>query len=70
MTLRCLSALVLTIVVSDPVIAAEKQKVTYDARGRVIKVERTGTINNGVTSEYQYDKVTNRTRYKVTGSSN
>jgi hypothetical protein len=51
-------------------IAAETLTYTYDARGRVVKVERTGTVNNGVKSEYTRDKADNRTQLKVTGSPN
>ncbi len=54
----------------SPAIAAETQKYRYDAKGRLVKVERTGTINNGVTTEYSHDKVDNRTRLKTTGSAN
>lgn len=50
--------------------AAETQKYRYDAKGRVIKVERTGTVNNGVNTEYSHDKADNRTRLKTTGSPN
>lgn len=50
--------------------AAETQKYRYDAKGRLIKVERTGTVNNGVTTEYTHDKADNRTRLKTTGSPN
>lgn len=51
-------------------VAAETLTYTYDARGRVVKVERTGTVNNGVKSEYTRDKADNRTQLKVTGSPN
>lgn len=50
--------------------AAEAQKYRYDAKGRLIKVERTGTVNSGVTSEYTHDKANNRIRVKTTGSAN
>jgi YD repeat-containing protein len=50
--------------------AAETQKYRYDAKGRLLKVERTGTVNNGVTTEYTHDKADNRTRLKTTGSPN
>ena len=46
--------------------AAETITYTYDARGRLIKVERTGTVNNGVKAEYKYDKAQNRTNVTVT----
>ena len=45
--------------------AAETVKYTYDARGRLVKVERTGTVNNNVKAEYKYDKAQNRTNVTV-----
>ena len=50
--------------------ASEAQKYRYDAKGRLVKVERTGTVNNGVNTEYSHDKADNRVRLKTTGSSN
>jgi YD repeat-containing protein len=50
--------------------ATETITYQYDAKGRLIKVIRTGTINNGVTSEYAHDKADNRSQVKVTGSPN
>lgn len=47
--------------------ATETVNYTYDARGRLIKVERSGTINNGVVANYTIDKAENRTNVKVTG---
>ena len=46
--------------------AAETITYTYDARGRLVKVERTGTVNNSVKAEYKYDKADNRTNVNVT----
>lgn len=43
---------------------------TYDAKGRLVKVERAGTVNNGVKSEYEHDKADNRKKVIVTGSPN
>jgi YD repeat-containing protein len=40
--------------------AAETIKYIYDARGRLIRVERTGTVNNNVTTTYTIDKADNR----------
>jgi len=40
--------------------ASETATFVYDARGRLVKVERSGTVNNGVTAEYKYDKGDNR----------
>lgn len=50
--------------------SAETQKYRYDAKGRLVKIERTGTVNNSVTTEYTHDKTDNRTRLKTTGSPN
>ncbi|MGN6594682.1 hypothetical protein [Sphingopyxis terrae] len=50
--------------------ATETITYTYDAKGRLVKVVRTGTVNNNVTVEYTHDKADNRTRVKVTNSPN
>jgi YD repeat-containing protein len=46
--------------------AAETITYTYDARGRVIEVKRTGTVNNNVTRNYTIDKADNRTNKTTT----
>jgi hypothetical protein len=51
-------------------IAAETITYTYDSKGRLLKVERSGTVNNGVKSEYTLDKADNRVLVKVSGSPN
>lgn len=51
-------------------LANELITYTYDEHGRLVKVERTGTINNGVKADYEYDDADNRTKRKVTGSPN
>lgn len=48
--------------------ASETITYTYDARGRLIQVARSGSVNNGVTSAYQYDAADNRTAVTVTGA--
>jgi hypothetical protein len=45
--------------------ASETITYRYDARGRLVKVERSGTVNNGVKAEYQYDRGDNRTNVNV-----
>lgn len=50
--------------------ATETITYTYDARGRLVKVQRSGTVNNGVTADYQYDKADNRKTVTVSGSPN
>lgn len=51
--------------VAAAALASETITYTYDARGRLVKVERSGTVNNGVKAEYKYDKGDNRTNVNV-----
>lgn len=51
-----------------PSLATETITYTYDARGRLVKVERTGTVNNGQNAEYEHDRANNRKRVKTTGA--
>lgn len=55
-----------------PAAASATETITYryDAKGRLIKVERAGTVNNGVQTEIARDKADNRTNVKITGSPN
>jgi YD repeat-containing protein len=50
-----------SLVVAAAAVANETVTYTYDARGRLVKVERSGTVNEGVKAEYTYDKGDNRT---------
>ena len=65
-------ALAVVLIAAAPAlaIAAETITYTYDAKGRLVKVERAGTVNNGVTTNYTHDKANNRTNVTVTGSPN
>ena len=45
--------------------ASETITYSYDARGRLVKVERSGSVNNNVKAEYKYDKADNRTNVNV-----
>jgi YD repeat-containing protein len=45
--------------------ASETVKYTYDSRGRLVKVERSGRVNNNVRADYSYDKGDNRTNVNV-----
>ena len=47
-------------------VATETINYSYDARGRLVKVERSGTVNNNVKAEYKYDKADNRSNVTVT----
>ena len=62
----CALAAVGAAIVATAAWAAETISYTYDARGRLVKVVRTGTVNNNVKAEYSYDKAENRTNVNVT----
>ena len=67
----CLFALLLpSFAIATSATAAETITYTYDAKGRLVKVVRTGTVNNNVTVDYEHDKADNRTRLKTTNSPN
>jgi hypothetical protein len=53
-----------TSVFSVPIaaVAAETITYSYDAKGRLVKVERSGSVNNNVKAEYAHDKADNRTK--------
>lgn len=50
--------------------AAETIAYKYDARGRLVEVARSGSVNNGVTTSYAHDRANNRTSKTTTGSPN
>ena len=67
----CISAsLVILPALAVPAAATETINYTYDAKGRLVKVVRTGSVNNSVTVDYEHDKADNRTRLKTTNSPN
>lgn len=68
--MRFLATLALILATAIPRLAnaAETVTYTYDAKGRLVKVVRTGSVNNGVTVTYAHDKADNRKNVKVTGA--
>jgi YD repeat-containing protein len=58
------------IVAASAAMAAETIVYRYDAKGRLVKVERSGTVNNNVATNYSFDKADNRTAKTTTGSAN
>ena len=50
--------------------ASETVTYTYDAKGRLVKVAHTGTVNNNVQTTYTHDKADNRKNTTTTGSPN
>jgi YD repeat-containing protein len=45
--------------------ASETINYSYDARGRLVLVKHSGTVNNNVSANYTYDKANNRTNLNV-----
>lgn len=50
--------------------AGETVTYTYDAKGRLVKVVHSGTVNNNVQTTYTHDKADNRKNTTTTGSTN
>ena len=48
--------------------ASETVTYTYDAKGRLVKVEHSGSVNNNVVANYSYDHADNRTNVNVSGA--
>jgi hypothetical protein len=67
---RLLIASAVAIALVSGAFAAETITYTYDAKGRLIKVVRTGTVNNNVTTDYTHDKANNRKTVVTTNSPN
>jgi len=65
-----LAAIVAAIGVAAVASVSETINYSYDAKGRLVKVQRSGNVNNGVNASYTYDKADNRTNVTVNGSSN
>jgi len=48
--------------------ATETITYTYDAKGRLILVTHSGTVNNNVVANYTFDHADNRKNIQVTGA--
>ena len=66
------AGLAIVFMLASPTIALADETIeyTYDAKGRLVKVERSGSVNDGVDTEYTYDDADNRTEKDTSGSSN
>ncbi|HYW17592.1 MAG TPA: RHS repeat domain-containing protein [Allosphingosinicella sp.] len=47
--------------------SAETISYGYDSLGRLVRVERSGSVNDGVSAQYSYDSADNRTNVTVAG---
>ena len=63
------SLMLIALLFAAPAVAGASETVTYtyDAHGRLVKVEHSGTVNDGVATEYNYDDANNRVKKKTTG---
>jgi hypothetical protein len=66
--MRAFVALAVLILLGAAAYAAETITYTYDARGRLIKVSHSGTVNNNVVTNYTYDKADNRNLKNTSGA--
>ena len=63
----CAGSIMLAAMATGMAGASETVNYTYDAKGRLVKVAHTGTVNNNVVSNYSFDKADNRVNVNVTG---
>jgi YD repeat-containing protein len=63
---KALIALSIASLVAAAAAGSETINYTYDSRGRLLRVKHSGSVNNNVTANYQYDKADNRTNVNVT----
>lgn len=68
-TLQAAIVAFLTVMAGSVAFGTETVTYTYDSRGRLVKVERSGTVNDKAKAEYKYDKADNRTTVNVTAPS-
>lgn len=61
-------AVLLSLAAQTPANASETVTYTYDELGRMVRTSQTGSVNNGVVTDIDYDPAGNRTDYDVTGS--
>lgn len=59
---------ILLVSCSTAAMSAETTTYTYDAKGRLVQVVKSGGPNNGTTTTYNHDKADNRTRVVTSGS--
>jgi len=70
---------IVSLAMSNATHATETVTYTYDARGRVVSVAHSGTVNNGIVTSYStssaapantpYDNADNRTQVTTAGAS-
>ncbi len=66
--MRAFIAILILILLGAAAYAAETITYKYDARGRLIQVNHTGTVNSNVVTNYSLDRADNRNSKVTTGS--
>lgn len=66
--MRAIAILVLSLLFGAAAYAAETISYTYNARGELVSVSHSGTVNNGVATTYSHDRARNRVTKTTTGS--
>ena len=66
--MRAFIALLVLILIGAAAYAAETINYSYDARGRLIQVNHTGTVNNNGVTNYTLDNADNRDSKTTTGA--
>ena len=58
--MRAIISILVLLLLGAAAWASETITYKYDARGRLVQVNRTGTVNNNVVTNYVYDDADNR----------
>lgn len=58
----------ITLALPSSAVASDTVTYTYDARGRLIRVQHSGGPAAGVDKRYTYDKADNRSRVQISGA--
>jgi uncharacterized protein YxeA len=66
--MRAILALIVLILIGAAASATETITYKYDARGRLVQVSHSGTVNNNVVTNYTLDKADNRNSKTTTGA--
>lgn len=61
-------AIAALVAVAGAASASETVTYSYDAKGRLIQVTHSGTVNNNVVANYTFDAADNRKNVTVTGA--
>jgi hypothetical protein len=69
-SMRAAIAFLIILALGAAAYASETITYQYDARGRLVQVSHSGSVNNNLVSNYTLDKADNRTNKTTTGSPN